>query len=208
MARRQATFIQRAYVGIDFSLSSTGISINDGNRVLTNHLNPVTKKSKQQNTNRLKEITDKVLYTFSGLWNRFNRKDIYIFIEDYAFGAVGKTFDIAECVGILKYRLFFEYKIPFENVFLVSVPHLKMFCCGKGNAQKDMIIKEVYKRWRYDTNDNNEADAFVLMQIAMSFFKTNPKLPAFQLEALKRIKEYNQDAKPKNKKQKAKKVSV
>lgn len=34
-----------------------------------------------------------------------------------------------------------------------------------GNADKNIVIKEVYKRWQFDTNDDNIADAFVLNRI-------------------------------------------
>lgn len=205
MARRvQEPSNKKAYVGIDFSLTSPGVSINNGKMVIVKCLKAIPRKPKQRNTERLYEITSAILNQISPLWSEFNRKDIFIFIEDYAFGALGKTFDIAECVGILKYRLFYEYRMPFENLFLVSVSHLKLFCSGKGNAQKDNIIKDVFKRWGFDTNNNNEADAFVLMQIAMAYIKNNIDLPAFQIDALKRIKDYNNESK--NKKKKSKKI--
>lgn len=199
MARRIQTL--RYLVGIDFSLSSSGISMNDGVSIKTLVTKPVPKPPKQQNTKRLHQITDQILHhIFDPFSPRLSRKDTFIFLEDYAYGGMGKTFDIAECVGILKYKLHYTYKLPLENLFLVSIPHLKMFCCGKGNATKDTVIKEVFKRWGYDTNNNNKADAFVLMQIAMSFFEESKYLPSFQKEALKRIREYN--AKDKNKKSK------
>ncbi|APD18911.1 hypothetical protein [Vibrio phage J14] len=34
-----------------------------------------------------------------------------------------------------------------------------MFVTNNGNANKDVIIKQVYKLWGIDTDDNNQADA-------------------------------------------------
>jgi len=41
---------------------------------------------------------------------------------------------------------------------------IKKFVTGKGNAKKDTIIKEIYKRWGFDTDNNNTADAYAIAQ--------------------------------------------
>jgi len=66
-------------------------------------------------------------------WADFdNIKYDYGFIEDYAFAAVGQVFSIAESTGLIK-RLLFNNSIPFR---LYSVPSIKKFFSGKGNADK------------------------------------------------------------------------
>ena len=45
---------------------------------------------------------------------------------------------------------------------------LKKFVTGKGNSEKSMVIKEVYKRFGIDTNDDNTADAVVLGHIGLA----------------------------------------
>ena len=45
---------------------------------------------------------------------------------------------------------------------------LKKFATGKGNVDKNVVIKEVYKRFGIDTDDDNTADAVVLGHIGMS----------------------------------------
>lgn len=118
-------------------------------------------------------------------------KKSYVFIEDFAFNARGRTFDIAEAAGILKYRLHNDWKVPLSNIFLVSIQHIKMYCSCKGNCQKNVMLKEVYKRWGFDTEDDNEADAFVLMQIAEAFMNKKKKITEFQRDVLSRVVEYN-----------------
>lgn len=197
MSRRKT---RPTYIGIDFSIRSPGIAINNGKTIVVDCLKTPPIHPKQENTKRLQRITNQIIRWIGEHNGIMDWSETKIFIEDYSFGAVGKTFDIAECVGILKYRLFFEYGLPFKNLFLVSIGHLKMFCTGKGNASKDTIIKEVYKRWEYDTNNNNKADAFVLLMMCKAYHKPNFTLTSFQIEALKRVKAYNEDKKKKKKK--------
>lgn len=54
-------------------------------------------------------------------------------IEDYAFAAKGKVFNIGENTGIFKYRLW-ESKIEYKTVPPTQV---KKFGTGRGNAKKE-----------------------------------------------------------------------
>lgn len=49
---------------------------------------------------------------------------------------------------------------------LVAPQQLKKFVAGNGNAKKEMIPKEVLKRWAVDFDDTNVAEAYVLARIA------------------------------------------
>jgi crossover junction endodeoxyribonuclease RuvC len=41
---------------------------------------------------------------------------------------------------------------------------IKKFVCGvgKGNAKKENVIKDVYKRWGYEHKSNNVVDAYAI----------------------------------------------
>jgi len=202
MARRTSN---PTYVGIDFSLTSPGVAFQEEHEGITVAAVKTQKNTiPQKQTHRLHSISNAVIHQIAPFLQSKDIKDTYIFLEDYAYGGMGKTFAIAECVGMLKYKLIMVYGLPYQNLFLVSIPHVKMFCCGKGTASKDTIIKEVYKRWGFDTNSNDKADAFVLMQMCYAYFNPHVDLTAFQIEALNRVKAYN-EGHP-NKKKKAKKV--
>jgi Holliday junction resolvasome RuvABC endonuclease subunit len=56
----------------------------------------------------------------------------HVFIEDYAMGAKGKVFNIAENTGL------FKHKLHQLNISMTFVPPtvLKKFATGKGNADK------------------------------------------------------------------------
>ncbi len=67
-----------------------------------------------------------------------------IYIEDYALGAKGRTFEIAENTGILKYMLeYVKYRYS-----VVSPTAVKKFATQKGNSDKS----KMYEAWMSDTN--------------------------------------------------------
>jgi Holliday junction resolvasome RuvABC endonuclease subunit len=66
-------------------------------------------------------------------------------------------------VGHLVRMGMFEAGLP----FIIPAPsQLKKFVSGNGNCPKDMICKEVYKRWNIDTKDDDQADAVVGAHLA------------------------------------------
>lgn len=59
-----------------------------------------------------------------------------IVIEDYSMGSHGKVFDIAECTGLLKYKL---WKLN-KQFIVVSPKTIKKFATGNGNADKHKMV--------------------------------------------------------------------
>jgi hypothetical protein len=49
---------------------------------------------------------------------------------------------------------------------LVAPQQLKKFASGNGNTKKEMLPKEIFKRWGVDFDDMNIAEAYVLARIA------------------------------------------
>ena len=62
-------------------------------------------------------------------------------LEDYAYGAQGRVFHIAENTGILKYKCY-EASIPVE---VFSPSHIKKLATGKGNADKTQMYESFIK---------------------------------------------------------------
>lgn len=79
-------------------------------------------------------------------------------IENYAYAAKGQVFNIGELGGVIK-LLLFENKIDYVTVAPTA---LKKFITGKGNAKKELMLKYVYKKYNFDTDNNNICDAFAL----------------------------------------------
>ena len=95
-----------------------------------------------------------------------------VLIEGYAFGAKGSSgISLGELGGVTRLALWDE-KIPYIEVPPTQV---KKFITGKGGAQKDIVLKEVFKRYGADFDDNNIADAFALTQLGRAITNTHEK---------------------------------
>lgn len=64
---------------------------------------------------------------------------------------------------------------------------LKKFVTGKGNAKKDLVIKEVFKRFDYDTDTDDLADAYGLAALGLAFSGLNLGLPKVHTEGLSKL---------------------
>ena len=62
--------------------------------------------------------------------------------------------------------------VPFK---VVAPGTLKKFVTGDGRSKKDVMLKEVYKRWNVDYNDDNLADAYSLARLALEDINTGNK---------------------------------
>lgn len=60
-----------------------------------------------------------------------------VYLEGYAMGAKGLVFNIAECTGLLKHKLW-DFGVGFE---IVAPPTVKKHATGKGNADKEAMFK-------------------------------------------------------------------
>ena len=67
---------------------------------------------------------------------------------------------------------------------LVAPQQLKKFVSGKGNGRKDMMPKEIYKRWEMDFNDPNIAEAYALARVAHAIEARPEGLTQFQLDVI------------------------
>ncbi len=68
-------------------------------------------------------------------------------------------------LGVLHFTPFnFKGGVSDSTVKIITmVPgQIKKFITGKGNAKKELILKEVFRRYDFDTSDNNIADAFAI----------------------------------------------
>jgi Holliday junction resolvasome RuvABC endonuclease subunit len=67
-------------------------------------------------------------------------------LEDYSFASTGRTFQIGEHFGLLKYKMKRSI-IPF-----VTVPPtvLKKFATGKGNAKKELLNEKFIEETKWD----------------------------------------------------------
>ena len=152
----------KTIIGIDYSLTSPAVCINDGDLMfyyLTNKKKWIGKQSEniigvehEPWTDPIKRFKNISNFVFQVLGKHISPKIGYrsidkIFIEGYSFGSKGQgLFQIAENCGILKYRLQ-EQNLPYETV----VPSVvKKGATGKGNADKDKMYEAFVKETKID----------------------------------------------------------
>ena len=166
----------KTIVGIDYSLTSPAICVNNGNLMffyLTNKKKWIGQMSEDiigyehkewtDPIQRFKQISDFALDIISPLLNP------NVYIEGYSFGSKGQgLFQIAENCGLLKYRLM-ENKIPYDTI----VPSVvKKGATGKGNADKDMMYEAFKKETKLDLKKifDTEKVGNPISDIADSYF--------------------------------------
>lgn len=143
-------------IGIDLSLVSTGIAKYSGIGVVAATIKPKTKIGKGMG--RIKFILDEI---DSFICGRLRRNGC-ICIEDYAMRGKGKVFNIAELGGIVRLHLYSKG----YSIYTIPPTTLKMFIADNGGASKSDVIAAVKKKFQYEPDNDNEADAIALAYAA------------------------------------------
>lgn len=148
---------KKTIVGLDLSLNKTGWMRLQNNQIHHGTIEPDGMKGLDRMDWILERIWQEVVFFPEA------SKDVdLVVLEGFSFGSRGRAlFEIAGLGYLVRYRLK-KHGIPFV---LVSPSQLKKFVSGVGTAPKSVIIKEIFKRWKFDTNDDNIADACVLAHI-------------------------------------------
>lgn len=158
------------HIGIDYSINSSGITINDSLTDETHFyfllpekkfnkftfpdcfhptLKPDFEKTDTYYYEKVFEFNKKfTLDCIRDAQNRFHDTQSHCTIEAHAFsrGASGLVFNIGENTGVLKNKLFTE-GIEFNTVAPTS---LKKFAVGMGTATKKQMIEAFEKQTQYD----------------------------------------------------------
>lgn len=137
------------FAGVDYSLSSPAICVHIGEEWsydnCTFYYYVKQKKLLQGEKGQYVATmypdnwtTDQERYDMLGSWSLEKVLDAdFVGIEGYAFGAVGRVFQIAENAGLFKHKLYEQ-----ERKFGVFAPTvIKKFASGKGNANKEKMIE-------------------------------------------------------------------
>ena len=187
---------RKTIVGIDYSLTSPAVCINNEGEYMFYYLTSKKKYIGQMSKNiigfehqeydtpikRFSQISDWAINTFNRL--TYDLKNLKVFIEGYSFGSKGQAiFQIAENCGILKYRLQ-QLNLSYDTV----VPSVvKKGATGKGNADKDMMYEAFLKETKidlkkiFDTDKvgnpvSDIADSYFIQKVGYESFKSNKKM--------------------------------
>jgi Holliday junction resolvasome RuvABC endonuclease subunit len=94
----------------------------------------------------------------------------------HASGEIGATIKLTVLA-------LFQATDPRAYPVLVAPGQLKKFVSGNGSTKKEMIAKEVLKRWSVDFDDTNIAEAYVLARIAYAV-DAGPEMTKFQQDVI------------------------
>ena len=186
-------------IGIDPSLTSTGIVVLRDNKV---ELAETTKNKPELGTiKRVRLIRERIIDITENLTDEeeWQAPDL-IAIEGFSYGSKGRSvFDIAYLGWRIREDL--EWLRIEDGIPWLEVPpsQLKKFATGQGNANKEIILQQVYKRWGVEFSDNNQADAYVLAQIGRAYSGDTEGLTAFQQEVIANLKGEKPKKKPRRK---------
>lgn len=163
------------YIGIDPSTKTGLVVLDKDGRVLTGQ--EVTTKGKDP-----KRMSDIVGCVAGGV-NLFAKEaPVKIAIEGFGF-ATQQGIQLGGYGWGIRCKL---YEMGLQYIE-VAPTALKKFTGAKGNAKKDIIRLEVYKRWGFEHASDNVVDAYVLAQIARHIGEGLP-VTKFQDEVIKNIK--------------------
>lgn len=133
-------------VGLDLSLTATGVAHDRGKGIIT---------TRARGMERLARIRDDVITCCLGA-------DLVV-IEDYAFSrGESHSHALGELGGVVRLALW-EAAVTYVDV---KATNLKKFATDKGNAPKDAVLVAAV-RAGYEGDDNNEADAWWLRQMGL-----------------------------------------
>jgi len=156
---------EMVFVGIDHSMTGTGIVLIDQDG---NILEQKLIKTTHEDSDEKRMIT--ILDSLAFIPKIIRLKSVYI--EGPSYASQGQA---VLQMGALHYliRIFlFRKKINYK---IIAPGSLKKFICGNGNAKKEHMLLNIYKKWNIEFHDNNIADAYGLAMMALTGETTDEK---------------------------------
>lgn len=155
-------------LGLDLSLTATGIATPDGELVVYS--------SGLRGPARLAAIRDHIL-------THTDHIDLVV-IEGYAFGRPNNAAALGELGGVIRTALH-EHHIPYVDVPPASV---KKYATGRGNATKPDMRMALFQRAGIDERDDNAVDAWWLQAMGLDHLGHPPvPMPATHRAALTKV---------------------
>lgn len=151
------------YLGIDQSLSDTGlVVVDEAAQIVAQKALKTEPKNFKCDIERLIFIRDEI-----GHFEKSYQVD-YACLEGFGYGARGNAIFQLAGLGYMIREYFWNQKITLE---IVPPKTLKKWATGNGNAQKDLMLMNVYKRWGVEFQDHNICDAYCMARYIMEKYK-------------------------------------
>ena len=124
-----------------------------------------------------KDNLDLTLSIFNDTLNPMVNADNFYIIEDYSRGGAfqnpNSLISMAELRGVLNVFLGIVTKKENCKIIYVAPMQLKKFITGLGKGNKSKIMQQVLKRWNFEAENDDIADAYGLWQIGRYLSKPN-----------------------------------
>lgn len=198
------------YIGLDNSITCTGMTVLDSNgdtvksyafvgekvakkwgflieKVFNNSL-------RKQQFSKMVGIREEVLRVIDDLPIKNSGKDnvICIGIENYSYASKGKQTLLGEFGGIMREAVAEHC----EQIFEFAPQAVKKFITGNGNSPKDVVLLNVYKKYKEEFEDIkgryklDAADSYVVAKICYHYASGDlDNLTKNQLDVLAKIRE-------------------
>ena len=168
----------RFYIGIDPSLTSTGLVIIGQNHPHTQLIQPKELRGVSRLDYILSAVEEALLTCMGdGLC------ELYAAIEGPALHAVNRADDLGQVRGILLLHLYRSH----VSTLTIAPTSLKKFATGNGQANKDKMISTAATELDRELS-NDEADAYWLARVAESYYGEVFHLTRAQREVLHGIR--------------------
>jgi crossover junction endodeoxyribonuclease RuvC len=170
------------FVGLDLSLSSAGFCKLTG----ATHELKTFKTKPDSFTNDI----ERLIFISKEINDRIPDNVKLICIEDYFVphnaAQIGSAIKLVQLGTVVRLQLY-QRGLPFVTA---TAAQLKKFATGKGAGDKNLILREVFKRWGVECKDDNQNDGFVLAKMAeglIPYLAGDRSLPAFQNEVIEKL---------------------
>lgn len=152
------TATARIVVGLDVSLTGTGICVVSGNphvavgKGLTVESTLIEVGKTLRGPTRLSAVCNAVLQ-----WLKARGVGVgtTVAMEGYGFSSQ-MAHSLGEIGGCIRLSLYLRGC----NLLIIPPTTLKKYLTGKGVGQKNVVMKHVHRRWGFDVDDDNQTDAF------------------------------------------------
>jgi crossover junction endodeoxyribonuclease RuvC len=153
-------------IGIDQSL--TGFAVSAINILEPTHHETWVYKSEYRGVSRLADIGNWLIDKLEFL--KENGNDIFDIAMEGTVLASQSALVLGELAATVKLFLFdyFSNDVNQQLRTPLQIPPmtLKKYAAGKGNAKKQEMLMQIYKRYGVEFNDDNAADAYALARLA------------------------------------------
>lgn len=138
---------------------------------------------------------ERILQIRSSIQKLYDLYDFKILVmEGYSYGSPNRAVLAGEVAGMIKVWCH-DQKI---KVIIVPPTLVKKFVCDKGNAKKEQMLLQIYKRFNKEFDNNNLADAFALWKfydryVVWESQPNNPIFKKYEIECFKTFKKSQQE---------------